>query len=111
MADPNNQYPNALQFFSSPMFVGLAVSFVSGICALFGITVSASVITAKVQGVAGLVTLAGIGYAMFARWRSKVQPLTLTDSAAAVLNAVPPAPPAPKDAPPFVPTAPPVSKE
>ena len=103
MADPNNQYPNALQFLQSPMFISMAVSFVSGVLSLFGKVVSAQVITDKVQGVAGLIAIAAAGYAMYKRWRSPVQPLTATKAAADTLNAVPPAPPEPKTAAPLVP--------
>src|SRR5580692_9142294 len=103
MADPNNQYPNALQLFQSKAFIGMVVSFVLGMASLFGKALNIQTVTDKVSAVFGLISLGFLIYAMAKRYFSPVQPLTLTQAKADALNSVPPAPPAPKEAAPFVP--------
>lgn len=93
MADPNNQFPNALQFLHSPVFVGIAVSFVSHAAAMFGAHISDVVINTAVQNGLECVSLAAAGYAAYKRWRAPVQPLTTTQAKADVANSVPFVPP------------------
>ena len=86
MADPNNEYPDAVQFMRSPMFVGLAVAFISHLVAMFGKHISDEAARTFVDNATYCVTAGGLIYAGYKRWRSKIQPLTLTSAKAADLS-------------------------
>lgn len=90
MADPNNRYPDALQFIHSPVFVGIAVAFVSHALAMFGKHISAEIINNGVQEGLECVTLAASGYAAWKRWRAPIQPLTVTQAKADAVNSTQP---------------------
>ena len=90
MADPNNEYPVALQYIHSPVFVAIAVGFVSTLLRLFGKHIATDVITDDVRQVLDLVTFAALAYAGYKRWRAGIQPLTLTKAKAEAINAAAP---------------------
>jgi hypothetical protein len=83
------QFLSSLAFFKSPLFVTIAVAFLVHGAAMFGRHLSAAVaVTFVTEGLDALTQLA-LAIAALQRWRSKIQPLTLTAKPAIPLVAVP----------------------
>lgn len=80
----------AISWIKSPVFVSLGIAFVTHLAAAFGRVYSIDLITALVQNLLDCVVVVVLGWAMYKRWRSKIQPLALTKKAASVINSTPP---------------------
>jgi hypothetical protein len=91
-APVTSTFLSSLAFFKSKVFVGLIVSFVGGIVALFGRHLAPEVITEYVRDGLELLTTLATMYAMWKRWRSDVQPLTLSTTPALAAQVVVPVP-------------------